>query len=173
MHHKFLMIPVVLASLAGLAAVHASAQAQEATSSARIRVFKEAAIDLYPGEYCYGSDSSAAIHASDGEVSIFSFNIKEGMPLTEDTPSDYNEYVIEAGKPFAVRLQFDAEKDGLRASCGPLGSYFIPQAGKNYDVSLGFAGSCFVRIRELYETSPGRAEARLVPASHSFACQTK
>lgn len=174
MQRKFLMIPILLALLAGVASMNVSAQpAAEATSTAMIRVFKEAAIDLYPGEYCYGSDSSTAIHASDGEYSIFSFNKREGMPLTEDTPSDYNEYVVEAGKPLAIRLQREADKNGMRASCGPIGSTFFPQPGKYYDVTMGYAGGCFVRIRELYESMPGRTDARPVPATISFACTSR
>jgi hypothetical protein len=173
MHQKLLMIPVICTLLAGFSSISVAAEAQDAATSARIRVFKEAAVTLYPGEYCYGSNSPAAIQATEGETSIFSLNKKVGMPVTLDTPADYNEYVIAAGKPLTVMLKLEAVRDGVKASCGPLGATFYPQAGRNYDVTMGYAGSCFAQIRELLETSPGKAEARQFPSGASFPCAAK
>ncbi len=168
MREKSLML-VLFIALAVFAGLAFSAQAQDLTNTARIRVFKEADITLYPGEYCYGSDSPAAIHNSSGWLSIFSSS-RLGMPLTEDITSAFNEYVIEAGKPLTVMLHWEAERDGVKATCGPIGSTFYPQMGKDYDVTIGYAGNCFLQIRELFEISPGKAETRQVPAGSSFAC---
>jgi hypothetical protein len=170
MHQNILMIPVVCSLLAGFSSLSEAAENQENANVARIRVFKEAAVTLYPGEYCYGSNNPAAIQATEGEASIFSLNKKVGMPVTADTPSGYNEYIIEAGKPVTVMLKLEAVRDGVKASCGPLGSTFYPQAGRNYDLTMGYAGNCFAQLRELYETSPGKAEARMLPAGSSFPC---
>lgn len=171
MHQKFLMIPVVLASLACLMIEAQASESVDPANAARIRVYQEADITLYPGEYCYGSDNPAAIHATASLLSMIGLRKREGMPETDDIPGAYSEYVIPAGKPMTVMLQWQAEKDGVKASCGPIGSTFFPQSGKNYDVTMGIAGNCFVQIRELLETSPGKAAAQLAPAGYSFACK--
>lgn len=168
MHQKILMIAVLLASLAGF--MGEAQSADDPTISAKVRVYQEADITLYPGEYCYGSDSPAAIHASTSGFWIFGFNKSVGMPETDDIPGSYNEYVIPAGIAMSVMLQWEGEKDGAKASCGPIGSTFYPQAGKNYDITMGSSGSCFVQIRELHETSPGKASAIATPSGFSFAC---
>ena len=173
MQKKLLMIPVVCSLLAGFSSLSEAAEARADTNIARIRVFKEAAVTLYPGEFCYGSNSPAAIQATEGEASLFSFNKKVGMPVTLDTPAAYNEYVIEAGKPLTVMLKLEAVRDGMKAVCSPLGATFYPQAGRNYDVTMGYSGSCFAQIRELHETSPGKAEARQFPSGASFPCSGK
>lgn len=173
MHQNILMIPVVWALLAGFSSLSVAAETQELANIARIRVFNEAAVTLYPGEYCYGSNSPSAIQATEGEASIFSLNKKVGMPVTLDMPSAYNEYIIEAGKPLTVMLKLEAVRDGIKASCGPLGATVYPQAGRNYDVTMGYSGSCFAQIRELFETTPGKAEARLLPAGASYPCAGK
>ena len=173
MHHHYLIFPLLFASLAGFSGEGFSAQPDVPINAARIRVFQEAEITLYPGEYCYGSNNPQAIRASDGSPSMFFFNTKIGMPVTEDTPSAYNEYFIRAGMPMTVMLQWQAEKNGVKASCGPIGSTFYPQTGRDYDVSMSYTGNCFVRIRELYETAPGKATALLAPTSPSFACAPK
>jgi hypothetical protein len=110
MRHKLSMLPVLFAALAGLLSEAQAAAQLDPENSARVRVYREADITLYPGEYCYGSDSPQAIHASDGAPSLFSFNKKVGMPVTDDIAGAYNEYVIPAGKPTAVMLQWQAER---------------------------------------------------------------
>lgn len=138
--------------------------------AARVRVYQEAEITLYPGEYCYGSDSTDAIKAATEGFSVFGTRQRVGMPVTDDIPGAYNEYLIPAGRPVAVMLQLSAEKNGVRASCGPLGSTFFPQAGRDYDITIGFSGNCFVQIRELYLVAPGKAAARHAPTGPSYAC---
>lgn len=170
MYPKYLFILVLSAALAGLMGPAFSALPAGTPATARVRVFQDAVITLYPGEYCYGSKNPQLIRASDGSPSMFSFNQKIGMPVTENMPPAYNEYMIEANRPITVMLQWQAEKNGVKASCGPIGSTFYPQAGRDYDVSMGYAGNCFVQVRELYETSPGKAAARPAPSGPSFAC---
>lgn len=168
MRHKILMIVVLFVSLSGF--VFEAQSLEEFTASARVRVYQEADITLYPGEYCYGSASITAIHAPKGALSIFSFNKRIGMPETDDIPGAYSEYMIPAGKAMSVMLKWEGEKDGVKLSCGPIGSTFYPQVGKNYDITLGYSTSCFVQIRELHETSPGKATAVMAPSSYSYAC---
>lgn len=170
MYPKYLFIPLLFASLASVTGAAFSAPPAGTAATARVRVFQDAVITLYPGEYCYSPKNPQLIRAADGEPSMFSFYKKIGMPVTENMPSAYNEYLIEANKPMTVLLQWQADKNGVIASCGPTGVTFFPQAGKDYDVSMGYAGNCFVQVRELYETTPGKAAARPAPSGYSFAC---
>jgi hypothetical protein len=169
MHRKTFLIPVLLLSLA-LSGVALAADPANAAMTAKVRVYQEAKITLYPGEYCYGSKNPAAIDASSNGWGIFGLSKRENMPVTDDISGSYNEYVIPAGVPMTVALKWEAEKNGIKASCGPIGSTFFPQAGKNYDVTMGFSGNCFVQIRELLETSPGKASAIQASSSYSFSC---
>ena len=173
MRHKYLLIPVAMLSFAGLMREGLSSQSDDPFTSARIRVYQQANITLYPGEFCYGSDNPQAIHAAKMGFSIFGTHKREGMPVTADIPGAYNEYVIQAGKPLTVMLQWEGEQKGVKVSCGPIGSTLYPQPGKDYDVTMVYSGNCFVQIRELYATSPGKAVARLAPAGSSFACYLK
>ena len=173
MRQKYLMIAVLVVSFTGLMNRVESLPLDDPENVAKVRVFQKTEITLYPGDYCYGSDNPAAIDTSNRGFSIFGTHTRVGMPMNDDIPGDYNEYVIQAGKPLTVMLKWEAEKEGVKASCGPIGSTFYPQAGKNYDVTIGYSGSCIVQIRELYETSPGKADARLTPAGASFACLKK
>lgn len=173
MQQKIFVPAVLLISLALLAHSAFSTEAVDPANAARVRVYQEADITLYPGEYCYGSDSPNAIKAAATGFSIFGTRQRVGMPVTDDISATYNEYLIPAGKPVAVSLKWEAEKNGVKASCGPLGSTFFPQAGKDYDITIGYAGNCFVQIRELYPVAPGRAGARQAPAGPSYACANK
>ena len=93
------------------------------------------------------------------------------MPETEDIPGAYNEYIIQAGQPLTVEMQWSLSEGGVKSGCGPLGATFFPQAGKDYDVAmLRSAGNCAVQVRALYHTTPGKAAAMLAPVSPSYAC---
>jgi len=171
MHLKYLLMSVVLLALSGCLSSNNSSQFNGQVVTAKIRVYQQADVMLYPGEFCFGSKSPRAIHASETGFSIFGTNKRVDMPLTEDIPGAYNEYVVQAGMPLTVMLQWSLDKGGVKSACGPLGSTFFPQAGKNYDVTmLSSADNCLVQVRELYEVSPGKAVGRLAPASPSFAC---
>lgn len=151
------------------ATVTAIAQ-EQLNVNARVRVYQEAEITLYPGAYCYGGENAQMIEAARSIFSIFSTRKRVGMPETDDIEGSYNEYEIEAGKPLTVMLKWEAEKNGIKASCGPLGATFYPQYGHDYDITIGYQGNCYVQVRELVESSPGKAVARLTPTTSSFAC---
>lgn len=173
MHQKYFLFSIVLAVLAVVGSNVSFAVENSLENSARIRVYQEANITLYPGEYCYGSSNPEAIKASETGFSIFGTHKRVGMPVTGDIPGSYNEFLVKAGQPLTVMLQWEAEKNGVKANCGPIGSTFYPQFGKDYDVTIGYAGGCFVQIRELYEISPGKASAMRTASSPSFACAQK
>ena len=173
MHQINFFMTILLAVLTGLLPATSGAEQTDISSMARVRVYQEADITLFPGEYCYGSNSTKAVRNFSTSFWDFSLRKRLDMPQTDDIPGAYNEYQIEAGKPLTVMLQFAAEQNGVRASCGPLGATFYPQAGRDYDITMGVYGSCFVQVRELYPVSPGKAGARLFPAGYSFACGNK
>ena len=137
---------------------------------ARVRVYQNAEITLYPGSYCYGVDDAKTIHATSSSFGIFSTHKRVGMQVTSDIDSSYNEYQIAGDQAVTVSLKWTDEKNGVRASCGPLGVTFYPQSGKDYDVSMGYGGACFIQIRQLFENLPGKAGASLLAASPSFPC---
>jgi hypothetical protein len=168
MLNKNIMLRVLV--LVGMAGWFGYSVAAEPDSTARIRVIKEAKVMLFPGAYCYSASNPAAILASEGEASFFSMNKKIGMPMTSDTPANYNEFLIEANKPLTVALWLDVERDGVKAACGPIAATFIPMMGRDYDLTMGFAGVCRVQLRELSAVSADEVISRVVPASPSFAC---
>jgi hypothetical protein len=169
MHYKYILMLCTGFTVA-TAGMALAAQADVTGNTTRIRVYQTANITLYPGEYCYGSKNPEAIKASETGFTISGTHKRVGMPETADIAGAYNEYELHAGRPITVMLQWQAEKNGVEASCGPIGSTFYPQAGKDYDVTIGYSGSCFVQIRELYETAPGKASARMAASSYSFPC---
>lgn len=171
MHQKLIIIFILYLTLGGCMTSADPRRTNEQPGTAKIRVYQQADVMLYPGEYCYGSKNPQAIRASETGFSIFGSSKRAGMPVTGDIPGAYNEFVIEAGKPLTVMLQVAFENEGVKSICGPLGSTFFPQAGKNYDITmLNSADKCMVQVRELYETSPGKAVAQLTPVSPSFFC---
>lgn len=170
MHQKSRIFVLALFALATCGGMCHVSWALDTGNVARIRVFKESKVVLNPGDYCYGTHNPSAIVASEGAPSLFSINHKVGMPLTDDTPANYNEFIIEAGKPLSLVLYLEGERDGVKVSCGPLGATFFPQPGRDYDLTMGFTGVCVVQLRELSEISPGMVITRVVPTSPSFAC---
>ena len=160
-----------IAALVAMFGLQGVALADNANSQARVRVFQEAEITLYPGAYCYGEDNPEKIVASHTGFSIFNTHKRLGMAVTDDIEGSYNEFAVVSDKPVTVKLFWQAEKGGIRASCGPLASTFFPQAGHDYDISMGYSGNCFIRIRELYPLTSDKAGAKPAPFSPSYACK--
>ncbi len=166
MRHKWLWLGLVAGCM-----VQFSALAEEAAYPARVRVYQEGEITLYPGAYCYSEDNPEKILAAEIGFTIFSTHKRLGMPETGDIKLNYNEYVVPGGKPVTVKLFWQAEKNGMRASCGPLASTFYPQAGHDYDISLGYATGCFIQIRELFTIGKDKATATPAPSGASYPCR--
>lgn len=165
MLQKLLMMCVV----AGCA-VQSSAQADD-VAPARVRVYQEGEVTLYPGAYCYSDDNPQKIVAAETGFTIFSTHKRLGMPTTDDIKLNFNEYAVDGGKPVTVKLFWQAEKNGIKASCGPLASTFYPQAGHDYDISLGYVGNCFIQIRELFPLTKDKAAAKPASFGPAYACK--
>lgn len=146
-------------------------QVVDADHSAKIRVFHGTAVYMYPGQTCYGEKNQETIHAAAGGFSMLVANKKVGMPTTDDIPWSYHEYVIPAGKPLTLEMTWATEGGGVRQSCGPVGATFTPEVGKYYDTSMLFAkGGCSIQLRELIETSPGKASTQIKTTTPAYAC---
>jgi len=126
---------------------------------------------MYPGQTCYGAKNQEAINAAAGGFSMLVANKKVGMPITDDIPWSYHEYVIPADRPLTLKMYWATEGGGLRQSCGPIGATFTPEVGKYYDTSMLFvAGHCSVQLRELTEVTLGKASAAIKTTTPAFAC---
>ena len=170
MRPKLFKCFLLLCLLTALADTVLASTQPSSLNIARVRVYQNAEITLYPGAYCYGVDDAKTIHATSSSFGIFSTHKRVGMQVTDDIDASYNEYQIAADQAVTVSLKWTDEKNGVRASCGPLGVTFYPQSGKDYDVSRGYGGACFIQIRQLFESMPGKAGASLLAASPSFPC---
>lgn len=82
-----------------------------------------------------------------------------GIPKTDVTPSLYDEYYVDAGKPVLLSLSFPTYHGGCTLTFGT----FVPEAGKDYEVvgnvqSGGFFknGYCMANV---YEVVKGDGDA--------------
>lgn len=148
-----------------------STHIEDASNFAKIRVFHGTAVYMYPGKTCYGPKNDEMIHAAAGGFSILVANKKVGMPVTDDIPWSYHEYLIPTGKPLTLEMSWAVDGGGTRQSCGPIGATFTPEAGKFYDTSMHFAkGYCSIQLRELIEISAGKAAPVSTAKKSAVAC---
>jgi len=142
--------------------------------TAKIRVFHGVGVTIYPGKTCYGQ-SAGGVSVASGGFSFLAPNKKVGMPVTEDTPWSYHEYVISANEPLTLSMYLYSSTPGavsVTQTCGPVGATLTPEAGKYYDTNMLLqSGRCSVQVRELTETSPGKATAQIKPISPAYACR--
>lgn len=152
----------------------ASLPIPEPDKSAKLRVFQGGSVVLYPGRTCYGSTNGNGFSVS-GNLSYLAPNKKVGMPVTEDTPWSYHEYVIPAGEPLTLSMYLYSSTAGavtVTQTCGPIGATFTPEVGKYYDTNLLLrSGRCSVQVRELTETAPGKATAQIKPTTPASVCR--
>lgn len=132
---------------------------------ARIRVFHGPSVYIYMGDVCDGS-APPVIHAASGGFSYGVRNIRLGMPVADDTPWSFHEYVIPAGRSVTVRLHWQAQNAGGRwESCGPTHLRFIPEAGQDYETFMKFRGGTCVggEVRKLVKGPGGTITTAFAP----------
>lgn len=132
------------------------------TTQARIRVFHGTAAYLYLGDAC-DNDTHQVIHAGNGGFSYLALNKRIGMPVTDDIPFSYNEYVVPANKPLTVKMYWQAQNaGGTWEYCGPSYTIFTPRPGQDYDTSMEFRrGVCQgVRVRQIVPLDGGKTIVR-------------
>jgi hypothetical protein len=99
-------------------------------------------------------------------------NKKVGMPVTEDIKWSYHEYIIPAEKPLTLQMTYLAETAVGWDRCGPIGATFVPEVGKYYDTEMIFSSrSCSIQVRELVETSLGKALPKKIVTIPAFECK--
>lgn len=139
---------------------------------ARIRLFGQngMGVKYYPNSACYGGNS---VTVSGGVGDAFSSflgsvsNTSIGMPETpySGKPSARNgifsktffrEYKISANQPLTIKLDFQSNP-GLRYNyCKTIVGTFVPEAGKDYEISLDIKGGmCVPVLSELQNTADG------------------
>ena len=176
---KTLPLLFVLCAIAGCAHTPSEDDASDdsavvnvvAENSAKIRVFNADIVHLHPGKSCWAWNNEGRITASLTVFSRWAPNIKVGMPKPADIPKMYAEYVVPAGQPLTVEITRRNDAGGVIYTCGPVAVTFKPEVNKYYDTSMLHAASrCAVRVRELIETTPGKADPTLVETTPADAC---
>ena len=158
---------VILGSMVGCASYSTGKlDAEQSVNAAKVRVFRPAAIFMYPGKSCYRYDSP-------GEITTLSLpftkKLTVGMPPTDDMPDTYDEFLVPGNGPLTVRMWI--RDPGARFQCDPGAVAFTPEAGKNYDAALILnSGFCHIRVRELVESAPGKAIAQPLRAMPATRC---
>ncbi|MQR02577.1 hypothetical protein [Glaciimonas soli] len=149
---------------------------------ARIRLFGQngMGVKYYPNSACYGGDSVTVSGGFGDAFSSFlgvASNTSIGMPETPNSgkPSTRNgyfskaffrEYKITANQPLTIKLDFQSNPSPSVSflkgqstgylSCRTHAGTFIPEAGKDYEISLDIKnGMCIPVLNELQTTEDG------------------
>lgn len=154
-----------------------------ASGSARIRLFGRNGfmVDFFENSACLGGDARTSVSGSLGSAfSSFLGKPKNVSLGIRDTPNTLNmenkdslfskgyfrEYKVAADQPLTLRMSYGLPR-GM--SCGPIGTTFVPQAGKDYeailDVNVG-ARRCTVMLKEVQAgaTDAVPAQVQRMPA---------
>jgi hypothetical protein len=116
---------------------------------ARVRFFGQAVLGLsfYKNKTCYGGKGVSASRAGFGGAFGSKKNITLGMPETPTVlnlkqrdgilaSAFYREYAVNAGEPLTIMASYQANPGRYIYSCKNFGIYFIPENGKDYEVTL-------------------------------------
>lgn len=170
---------LVLSLLTVSAASESLAQASEPT--ARIRVFNVAGgtIRFHHNKMCYEKSLmngliGKGVGVSNG-WSRLRKNKSVGMPVAADTPEKFNEYVVPANEPITIEgMYYVSGSTGLGSytgKCGPIGRYFTPQTGADYEAYIKPDGArCSLEIRQLL-ADQGAITTGPVHAVPAFPCR--
>lgn len=164
-------------------------QEQTARSTARIRLFGQngVLVDFYQNSSCVGGDAQKT-RVSGGVGDTFSSflgrakNTSIGM---KDTPNTENlskrdgalskayfrEYEIPGNQPLSLRMAFQSGP-GAGVVCRNLGGTFTPEAGKDYEVALGFRpGQCVAVVQEIRQDEQGKVTMQDVQTAPVAECK--
>lgn len=121
-------------------------------NQARLRFFGQAVIDLefYNNSACYGGENGTVASSSGFEGAFGSKeNITIGIPITPNVENlknrdgilaraFYREYTVSANKPLSIVANYYATTGVSSYSCKNMAVAFVPEKGKDYEVSLDF-----------------------------------
>ncbi|SDX21192.1 hypothetical protein SAMN04515617_10260 [Collimonas sp. OK242] len=156
------------------------------SDTARIRLFGQngMGVKYYPNSACYGGESVTVSGGIGDAFSSFlgtASNTSIGMPETPNSgkPSARNglfskaffrEYKIAADQPLTLKLDFQSNPGVRYGYCKTIAGTFVPEAGKDYEISLDIKdGMCVPILNELQSTADG-VILQPVPASKAEHC---
>lgn len=177
---KRLLVSILLYGLGCANLVWAGDESGVQDGNARIRFFGQAVIGLtfYKNKTCHGGHGVAASKTGFGGVFSSKKNISLGIAETPNVVNlkqrdgilaraFYREYSVNAGEPLTISASFNDGTDHISYRCGPLDGYFIPEAGRDYEVALDIGNKiCRLNVTQIDSTE---AEVRLLPVELSLA----
>lgn len=176
---KAFNVLILVLTAAGPATNGSATQEPEAT--ARVRVFNQVGdtVRFHHNKSCYDKASmrgliSKGFQASNG-WSRLRENKTVGMPVAVDTPEKFNEYVVPANEPITIEgmhiVSGYTGQGSYTGSCGPIGRYFTPQVGADYEAYITSDKThCGLEIRQLL-TEQGPVTTRSVHVVPAFPCR--
>ena len=177
---KRLLICIFLYGLGCVNVVWAGDDSRDQDGHARVRFFGQAVIGLtfYKNKTCHGGHGVVASKTGFGGVFSSKKNISLGIAETPNVVNlkqrdgilaraFYREYSVNAGEPLTISASFNDGTDHISYRCGPLDGYFIPEAGRDYEVALDIGNKiCRLNVTQIDSTE---AEVRLLPVELSVA----
>ncbi|MFJ2990940.1 hypothetical protein ACIPF8_24055 [Collimonas sp. NPDC087041] len=183
MRPRFLVFVLVVCPLLSHAGESTVDKSNDVKSDfARIRLFGQngMGVKYYPNSACYGGDSVTVSGGFGDAFSSFlgaASNTSIGMPETPNSGKPgtrngffskayFREYKIAANQPLTIKLDFQSNpspsvsfQKGQSTGylyCKTLAGTFVPEAGKDYEISLDIKdGMCVPVLNELQTNADG------------------
>jgi hypothetical protein len=172
------------------AAPSAEAASATPTATARVRLFGQNGImvHFYQNSSCVGGKGpkttvSGGVGDAFGSFLGRAKNTSIGMPETPTTAdlgkrdgyfskAYFREYEIPGNQPMALRMAFQSAAGAPGSKyCRAFGGTFMPEAGKQYEVTLEVApNECLAVVREIQQTASGPANLRDIPVAAARDC---
>jgi hypothetical protein len=177
---KRLLVSILLSGLGCGNLVWAGDKSGEQDGHARVRFFGQAVIGLtfYENKTCRDGDGVEASKTGFGGLFNNKKNISLGIPETPNVvnlkqrdgilaKAFYREYSVNAGEPLTISASLNETTGRTGYSCGPLDRYFIPEAGRDYEVALDIGSqTCRLSVTQIDSTEAG---VKLLPVKLSAA----
>ncbi len=177
---KRLLLPILLYGLACGNLAWAGDESGSQDGHARVRFFGQAVIGLtfYKNKTCKGGRGVVASKTGLGGVFSSKKNISLGIAETPNVvnlkqrdgilaKAFYHEYAVNADEPLTISASLNETTGRTDYSCGKLDGYFIPEAGRDYEVALDIGNQiCRLSVMQIDATE---AEVRLLPVELSVA----
>lgn len=171
---KRLLVSILVYGLGCANLVWAGDKSGEQDGLARVRFFGQAVINLtfYKNKTCYGGRGVQASKSGFGGAFGSKKNISLGIAETPNVvnlkqrdgilaKAFYREYSVNAGEPLTISASLYETTGRTDYSCRQLDRYFIPEAGRDYEVALDIDGqTCRLGVAQIDSTE---AQVKLLP----------
>ncbi|RFB68006.1 MULTISPECIES: hypothetical protein [unclassified Herbaspirillum] len=179
---KKLFILMALCAVNGSQLVHAEEASAPQDGHARVRFFGQAVISMtfYPDKSCYGGKGVQTSRSGFGGFFGSTKSISIGMPETPEvlnlkdrdgilSKAFYREYAVSADKPLTIIATMAQSTGRHMYSCEKIGGFFIPENGKDYEVTFDYGNdTCQVNVAQI---DTADAEVRLLPVKTSMVAK--